>query len=137
MAIDLKKKSDSESATYIRTKRTRVFKMQQEEFAEKFSVQLGTLRNWEQGLSEPHSYFLKLISLEEELMLSDKSLFERTSHVCTIIDDLMKDGSVVDDSTTSACKEYATHDVLSLTQLVLLQNIDTKLSQLISLLAKN
>lgn len=66
MPIDLKKKSDSEGAMYIRSKRTRVFKLSQEEFAEKFSVQLGTLRNWEQGISEPPSYFRQLVALEEE-----------------------------------------------------------------------
>jgi putative transcriptional regulator len=43
----------------------RVFKLSQEEFAERFQIPLGTIRDWEQGRSEPDAAaraYLKVIA---------------------------------------------------------------------------
>lgn len=61
---------DMKTGELIRYKRTRIFNMSQDEFAAKFGVPLGTLRNWEQGVSTPPVYFMKLLEDEEALLSS-------------------------------------------------------------------
>lgn len=164
MAVDLKKKSDGVSATYIRSKRTRVFKMKQDEFSEKFGVSIGTLRNWEQGVTEPPLYFIKLLELEEnnlnntyvaisENNILDKSLFVKSdieqatkriaqdkyqSAIYDIVMNMSKDGGIIDNLTKiKPCAEgYSVSDVAVISQLMLLQNIDDKLDELIKILSK-
>lgn len=57
---------DMTSGELIKYKRLSVFKLSQEEFADKFNVPVGTLRNWEQGSNEPPMYFLKFVESEEK-----------------------------------------------------------------------
>ena len=87
MSVDLKKKPKSkidlskanftksekeiDYGSFIKDKRVNVFKMSQEEFANAFSVQLGTLRNWEQNISSAPAYFIQLIKAEETNLTRD------------------------------------------------------------------
>ncbi len=59
---------DMKTGELLQYKRTRVFNMSQDDFAEKFGVSLGTLRNWEQGVSSPPPYFMMLLDDEEKLL---------------------------------------------------------------------
>lgn len=87
MSIDLKKKPKNkinlskvdftkpergiDYGSFIKDKRTNVFRMSQEEFADAFSVQLGTLRNWEQNINSAPAYFIQLIKAEEANLTRD------------------------------------------------------------------
>ncbi|HEY1243449.1 MAG TPA: helix-turn-helix domain-containing protein [Hyphomicrobiaceae bacterium] len=49
----------------------RAFRMTQEEFAEAFQIPIGTLRDWEQGRTEPdqaNRAYLKVIAVAPELV---------------------------------------------------------------------
>jgi putative transcriptional regulator len=49
----------------------RAFRMTQEEFAEAFSIPIGTLRDWEQGRTEPdqaNRAYLKVIAVDPEFV---------------------------------------------------------------------
>lgn len=67
----LKEKGELDYGAFIKDKRINVFKMSQEEFAEAFSVQLGTLRNWEQNINAAPAYFIQLIKAEESNIIKD------------------------------------------------------------------
>lgn len=70
MAIDLTKDGMSIGAS-IRSIRVHTFDMSQEDFAEKMSVNINTLRNWEQGICEPPAYFMAYLKSEEERLKAD------------------------------------------------------------------
>jgi putative transcriptional regulator len=61
-------KCSTQNVPFARTLRWRL-KYTQEEFASRFAIPLGTLRDWEQGRSEPDApakAYLKVISAEPE-----------------------------------------------------------------------
>ena len=62
MSINLEKETNY--GAYIKDQRLHVFNLSQEEFAEKFNVPVGTLRNWEQNISQPPAHFIQLLKLE-------------------------------------------------------------------------
>ncbi|MBO5434380.1 hypothetical protein J6A31_00965 [bacterium] len=66
MSIDLSKAEDF--GAIIKQKRIDVFHLSQEDFAERFGVNVATLRNWEQRISQPPQYFMQLIYLQEQVM---------------------------------------------------------------------
>lgn len=53
----------------IKDKRQHIFNMSQEDFAAYFEVPVGTLRNWEQNLSQPPEHFMKLLKISEDAIL--------------------------------------------------------------------
>lgn len=61
--VDLEKKIPI--GDIIKDKRLHVFHLSQEEFADKFGVPVGTLRNWEQNTNQPPAYFMQLLELTE------------------------------------------------------------------------
>lgn len=63
-----KSPEDMKTGELLQYKRTRIFNMSQDDFAKKFGVSLGTLRNWEQGVSLPPPYFMMLLDDEEKLL---------------------------------------------------------------------
>lgn len=96
------------SGEVIKYKRLKIFKLSQEEFADKFNVPVGTLRNWEQGSNEPPSYFLKFVESEEKHHhnLYRTPIEEKRQQANDVIE--MSDGRTL-------MKEYA-FDKLSLNQ---------------------
>lgn len=165
--IDLQKKSEKGAALLIRTKRVDVFHMKQEEFAERFGVTLSTLRNWEQGNSEPPEYFLRYLAVEEANLKKDNLTPIQSERLTAeneispankllhnmVYDEMMKSGdqAAVYELAMSMIAEggvldnmqmlhpyfnrYDTTNIASLSQVVLLQRIDEKLSQILSKLS--
>ena len=62
MSINLEKEKNY--GAYVKDQRLHVFNLSQEEFAKKFNVSVGTLRNWEQNISQPPAHFIQLLKLE-------------------------------------------------------------------------
>ena len=60
-------------------------KMSQREFADRFGIPIGTLRNWEQGISNPPDYVYQMIFTS---MMRDKMINIETIKFVRLLDEL-------------------------------------------------
>ncbi len=83
--VNLEKSKDS-YGVIVKQKRLDVFNLSQEDFATKFNISVGTLRNWEQGINQPPPYFMQLLDKAEAEIHR-----EYTTPICKIHDKLDND----------------------------------------------
>lgn len=87
MAVNLEK--DNFLCVELRRLRRGVFHMDQQLFALEMGFNLGTLRNWEQGISKPPEYVLRYVKLEaKDRGLADPQEFRKGGkHIAKDSDD--------------------------------------------------